>query len=181
MWNIRKFNPTYRSGGLGKTDSTNKGFAKSVGKIFRFPSFNPVLKTLKLGTFLELSGKMLQITGPRYWTFGPLKYRPNKRSGKLKIKSQIVRVTIFCVKILLTRGGDSPLLILYISVIRHWVFLSWRQNYLFLEHFKRWLFIIMYYMQSIFHEVCLFFNLSRNWTHIDRWTIVELRIEKKHS
>ena len=53
------------------------------------------------------------------YTFGRFKYRPNKRSAKLKIKSQIVRVTIFCVKILLTREGDSPLLLLYISVVRH--------------------------------------------------------------
>ena len=128
MWNIRKFHRTYRSWGLGKTDSRNKGFAESVGKSFRFPSFNPVFKNTKISYVFGTIRK----NAPNNWnkigyTFGPLKYRPNKRSGKLKIKSQIVRVTIFCVKILLTRGYDSLLLIClfvyhYILYAKH---LSW--------------------------------------------------------
>ena len=163
MWNIRKFHLIYRGRDLSKTNSRNKGFTESVGKIFRFPSFNPVFKNTKIryvfGTIRE--------NAPNNWnkighTFAPLKYRPNKGSGKLKMKPKIVRVTIFCVKILLTRDGDSPLLTWYMSVVWHWTFLSWRQNYLFLEHFKRSFSIIMYYMQSIFHEACLFFSLSSN-------------------
>ena len=53
------------------------------------------------------------------YTFGPWKYRRNKRSEKLRIKSQIVKVTIFCVKTLMATSGDSPLLTLYISVTKH--------------------------------------------------------------
>ena len=50
------------------------------------------LKTLKLDKFLQLSGRM---SG---YTLGLVKYRPNKRSGKLTIELQIIRLTIFLFK-----------------------------------------------------------------------------------
>ena len=58
------------------------------------------LKTLKLGKFLNYQEEK---NVPDNWTkigytLGPVKYRPNMRSGKLRIKSQIVRVTIFLCK-----------------------------------------------------------------------------------
>ena len=57
------------------------------------------LKTLKLGKFLNYQEEK---NVPDNWTkigytLGPVKYRPNKRSGELRIKSQIVRMTIFVV------------------------------------------------------------------------------------
>ena len=71
VWNIQKFHPTYQSGGPGKTDSRNKGFAKSVGKIFRFPSFNPVFKSTKIrylfGTIMNAPDNWTKIG----YTFGP--------------------------------------------------------------------------------------------------------------
>ena len=144
MWNIRKSHPTYQSGGLGKTDSRNKGFAKSVGKNFRFPSFKPVFKNAKnryvFGTIRK--------NAPNNWTkigytFGRLKYRRNKRSAKLKIKSQIVRVTIFCVK----KCWLEVVIVRYLFYIIQWSEIE----YLYREDRTISLFIIIYYMQSIFY------------------------------
>ena len=120
-----KFHPTYRSESLCNAKSRNVCFAKFAGTIFRFPFFTPVFKNTKIRYVFVTIKKNI----PDNWTkigyaFGPVKYRPNRRSGKLRIKSQIVKVTIFCVKILLTTGGDSPLFTLYISVARDWIFLS---------------------------------------------------------
>ena len=115
-----KLHPAYQSKNLSKANSRNVCFEKSAGKIFGFPFFHLVVKNTKIRyVFVNIKNNV-----PDNWTkigynFGPVKYRPNKRSEKLRIKAQIVRVTIFCVKILLTTGGDSPLFTLHISVARH--------------------------------------------------------------
>ena len=87
MCKMPKFHPTYRSESLCKADSRNVCFAKSAGKIFRFPFFNPSIRENVPDNWIKIG-----------YSFGLVKYRPNKRSGKLKIKSQIVRVTIFLCK-----------------------------------------------------------------------------------
>ena len=115
-----KFNPVYWSGSLCKTDSRNAYFAKSAGTVLKFPFFNPVFKNTKIKqVFLAIKNN-----APGNWTkigytFFPVKYRLRKRSGKLRIQSQVVRVTLSCIKILLTKGGDSPLLTLYIYLARY--------------------------------------------------------------
>ena len=91
---IPKVLPIYWSRSLCKTDL-----------IHRFPFFNPVFKSTKI-RFLFVT---IRKNVPDNWTkigytFRPVKYRPNKRSGKLRIKSQIVRVTIS--KLLLAADGD---------------------------------------------------------------------------
>ena len=118
------------------------------GQIAGFHFLILFLKTLKLGNFFATIRKNV----PGDWTkveytFDPVKWRANKRSGKLKIKSQIVTVTIFCVKILLTTGGDSTLLTLYISVTRHWIFLSWMETEL----------SSLYIAHKHLHVACFFF------------------------
>ena len=129
VWKIPKFHPTYRNESLCKVVSRHVYFAKSARTIFRYPFFNPVLKNTKMWqVFVTISKNIPDNWTKIGYTFGLVKHRPNKRSGKVRIKSQIVRVTTFCVKILLTAGGDSPLLTLHISVARHWVFLSWMET-----------------------------------------------------
>ena len=102
---IPKVLPIYWSRSLCKTDSRYVSFATSTGSIHRFPFFNPVFKSTKI-RFLFVT---IRKNVPDNWTkigytFRPVKYRPNKRSGKLRIKSQIVRVTIS--KLLLAADGD---------------------------------------------------------------------------
>ena len=69
------------------------------GQFSVFHFFNPVFKNTKTRKIFITIRK----SAPDNWTkigytFGPVKYRPNKRSRKLRIKSQIVRVTIFLCK-----------------------------------------------------------------------------------
>ena len=71
---------------------------ESTGTILRFPFLILFLRSLKLGKFLPLSKRMSQITGTKIeYTFGPAQRGLNKRSGKQRTKSQIVRGTIFFV------------------------------------------------------------------------------------
>ena len=115
---IPKVLPIYWSRSLCKTDSTYVSFATSTSSIHRFPFFNPVFKNTKIRyVFLTIRRNVPDNWTKIGYTFRPVKYRPNKRSGKRRIKSQIVRVTIS--KLLLAVDGDMPLLTLYISVARH--------------------------------------------------------------
>ena len=95
-----------------------------------FPFFNPVFKNAKIRyVFVTISKNVLDNWTKIGYSFGPLKYRPNTSSGKLRIKSQLVRVKTFCVKILLTARGDSQLLTLYILVADiEYFYREWGQN-----------------------------------------------------
>ena len=57
------------------------------------------LKTLKIRLgFVTIRNNAAGNRTKIVYAFGPVKYRPNKRSGKLRIKSQILRVTNFLSK-----------------------------------------------------------------------------------
>ena len=113
------------NGSLHKTDSRNVCFAKSAKRVLSSPLFNHFFKNNKIMYVFVTIRKECRYNWTRVWyTFVPMKYRPSKRFGNLRIKSQIVRVIVFCLKVLLARGGDSRLLTLYISVARSWIFLS---------------------------------------------------------
>ena len=91
-----KLHPTYKSESLCKADSRNVCFAKSARTIFGFPFFNLRFKITKVKYVFVAIRKNVPDNWTKIWyTFGPVKYRPNKRSGKLRIKSQIVKVAIF--------------------------------------------------------------------------------------
>ena len=102
------------------------------------------------------------------YNIGPVKCRPNKRSGKLRIKSQIVWVRFFLCKVLLTTGKDSPLLTLYISSARHWVHLSWIETETSFSKGIWWLFISIYYTQTSFMKPVYFFICRAIVTHPDQ-------------
>ena len=180
MWKIPKFHPTYWSKNLCKADSRNVCFAKSAGTIYRFPFFNPAFKNTKIRyVFVTIRKNVPNNWAKIGYTFGLVKYGPSNRSGKLRIKLQIVRVTTFFVKILLTTGGDSSLLTLYISLVVHWILLSWMETELsfsksILKDDCLSLYIIRKHLSISFY----FFICCAIVTHPYQWTIIELRIEK---
>ena len=62
-----------------------------------------IFRENELSSNYTVSFETIRKNAPDNWTkigytFGPMKYRPNKRSGKLRIKSQIVWVAIFLCK-----------------------------------------------------------------------------------
>ena len=62
-----------------------------------------IFRENELSSNYKVSFETIRKNAPDNWTkigytFGPMKYRPNKRSGKLRIKSQIVWVAIFWCK-----------------------------------------------------------------------------------
>ena len=82
-----KFHPTYWSESVCKAESRHECFAKSAGTIFRFPFFNPVFKNTKIWyVFLTTRMNIPDNWTMMAYTFGPMKYRSNKSSAKLKIK-----------------------------------------------------------------------------------------------
>ena len=94
-----KFHRTYWSESLCKADSRNVCLAKYAGTIFRLPFFNRVFKNTKIRKVFVTIRKNVPDNWTKVgYTFGPVKYRPNKRPGKLRIKSQIARVAIFLCK-----------------------------------------------------------------------------------
>ena len=68
---------------------------------------------------------MFQITGPPDTFSVPRNTDLTIGLGNWELSGRLQGWQCFYVKILLTTGGDSPLLTLYISVARHWIFLSW--------------------------------------------------------
>ena len=86
------------------------------------------------------------------YTFSFLKYIPNKRSGKKRIKSQIVRVTICLFKNIADYRWWLPVTyIIHFSGKTFNIFIVNGDRIIFFEeHFKRWLFVIIYFTQTSF-------------------------------
>ena len=103
---------------------------------------------------------------PYCWTyirhaFGPMEYSLNKRSGKLRIVTQIIRMTIFVLTyIYLIRSGDKPLLNLCILTTRYWIFLSWKETEPSFSKTSQKVTVCHYKLYvNIFHKACSFFHL----------------------
>ena len=140
----------------------------------QFSGFHLILflKAVRLDKFLLTITKNVPDNWTKIgYTFGPMKCWPNKRSGKLRIKSQIVRATDFCVKILLTTGSDSPLLYTFQWRDIEYIFLSWMEteisfsksilkddcfSYVIRKHLSCSLFIFLFVVWLCWFQRCWF-------------------------
>ena len=162
VWKIPKFHPTYRNESLCKVVSRHVYFAKSARTIFRYPFFNPVLKNTKMWqVFVTISKNIPDNWTKIGYTFGLVKHRPNKRSGKVRIKSQIVRVTTFLCKNIADCRWWQPITYFthFSGETLSFSIVNGDRTIFSSEHFKRWVFIIIYntqtsFMKPVYFSIC---------------------------